>query len=107
MEYHRQKRNGVLPNRRQAHGKYLPLQAYEGLLANDNPCRRWRHLGECSDLRRKRGNTQGICALAKDRPIEEVIGMIEGIKCRQKPASCPDQLARGLRIALDAKRGNK
>lgn len=53
------------------------------------------------------GNTQGVCALAKGRPVEEVISIIEGIRCGQKPTSCPDQLARGLRMALDAEREGK
>lgn len=47
------------------------------------------------------GNLQGICALVKGRPAREVIAILEGIDCRGKGTSCPDQLSRALREALD------
>lgn len=47
------------------------------------------------------GNLQGICALVKGRPAREVIATLEGIDCRGKGTSCPDQLSRALREALD------
>lgn len=46
------------------------------------------------------GNTQGVARLAEGRKIEEVIPLIEGIKCRGGDGgrtSCPDQLAKALR----------
>lgn len=46
------------------------------------------------------GNLQGIAALVKGKRPEEIIPVLEGIKCRTKPTSCPDQLARALREAL-------
>ena len=42
------------------------------------------------------GNTQGVCALIKGMPAEEVIHRLKGIDCKGKGTSCPDQLARGL-----------
>lgn len=43
------------------------------------------------------GNTQGISALVKGMKVEDVIDRLEGILCKTKPTSCPDQLARALR----------
>ena len=48
-----------------------------------------RVLGGCS------GNLQGIAKLVKDRPLDEVIETLKGIKCRAN-TSCPDQLACAL-----------
>ena len=48
------------------------------------------------------GNLQGLSQLVKGLPAEEVIARLEGIRCGQKPTSCPDQLACALRLALDA-----
>lgn len=42
------------------------------------------------------GNTQGICALIRDMKAKEVIARLKGIKCGNKPTSCPDQLATAL-----------
>jgi len=47
------------------------------------------------------GNTQGVAALAKGRHASEVIAALEGINCKGKGTSCPDQLARSLRKALE------
>lgn len=46
------------------------------------------------------GNLQGIAALVKGLPVEEVISRLEGIKCRDKATSCPDQLAFALKATL-------
>ncbi len=43
------------------------------------------------------GNTQGVAALVKGMPVDEVISRLEGIKCGFKPTSCPDQLAKALK----------
>lgn len=43
------------------------------------------------------GNTQGVSALVQGMKVEEVISRLEGIRCKTKPTSCPDQLARALR----------
>ncbi len=44
------------------------------------------------------GNTQGVARLSEGRPIDEVIPLIEGIRCGNKPTSCPDQLAQALKL---------
>ncbi len=46
------------------------------------------------------GNTQGIASLVAGMTPEEVISRLEGIKCGNKPTSCPDQLAKTLRQLL-------
>jgi uncharacterized protein (TIGR03905 family) len=46
------------------------------------------------------GNLQGISALVKDMPAEEVIRRLGGIRCGFKNTSCPDQLAQGLERIL-------
>lgn len=46
------------------------------------------------------GNTQGIAALVRGMRVEEAISRLEGIKCGGKPTSCPDQLAKALKLAL-------
>ena len=42
------------------------------------------------------GNTQGISALVKGMHADEVINRFKGIRCKEKPTSCPDQLACAL-----------
>ncbi len=46
------------------------------------------------------GNTQGIAALVQGMRIDEAVARLEGIDCRGKGTSCPDQLARALKQAL-------
>ena len=43
------------------------------------------------------GNTMGVCRLVQGKQLAEVIGMLEGIDCRNRGTSCPDQLARALK----------
>ena len=42
------------------------------------------------------GNLQGICKLVTGQNIDDVIGKLNGIRCGNKPTSCPDQLCRAL-----------
>lgn len=42
------------------------------------------------------GNTQGISALVCGMRIDDVISRLKGIRCKEKPTSCPDQLAWAL-----------
>ncbi len=42
------------------------------------------------------GNSQGVAALVKGMPIDEVIKRLKSIRCGMKSTSCPDQLARAL-----------
>ena len=46
------------------------------------------------------GNTQGISRLVAGMKVEEAISRLEGIKCGAKETSCPDQLARTLKLFL-------
>lgn len=43
------------------------------------------------------GNTQGVAALVEGMAVEEVIARLEGIDCRGRGTSCPDQLAKALK----------
>ena len=49
------------------------------------------------------GNLQGVAKLAENRPVEEVISLLKGIRCNGKPTSCPDQLATALQKYLGTK----
>ena len=46
------------------------------------------------------GNLNGISALVKGMRAQDVIEKFSGIRCGFKNTSCPDQLARALKIAL-------
>jgi uncharacterized protein (TIGR03905 family) len=43
------------------------------------------------------GNLKGIAKLVSGMKIDDVISRLEGITCREKSTSCPDQLAQGLK----------
>jgi uncharacterized protein (TIGR03905 family) len=43
------------------------------------------------------GNTIGVARLSEGRNIDEIIGIVDGIRCGAKPTSCPDQLAKALK----------
>lgn len=43
------------------------------------------------------GNSLGVSILCKNRSIDEVINNLEGIDCRNRGTSCPDQLAQALK----------
>ncbi len=47
------------------------------------------------------GNLSGISKLIKGMNAEEVIEKLEGTRCGFKDTSCPDQLSRALKQALD------
>ena len=46
------------------------------------------------------GNTQGISSLVRGMKVEDVIARLDGIRCKDKPTSCPDQLAKALASTL-------
>ena len=48
------------------------------------------------------GNLQGISRLIQGMKVEDAIARMEGIKCGFKPTSCPDQMSKALREALEA-----
>ena len=43
------------------------------------------------------GNTQGIARLCEGMKKDEIIARLEGIDCKGRGTSCPDQLARALK----------
>ena len=43
------------------------------------------------------GNTQGLASLCKGMKVQDVIDRLEGIDCKGRGTSCPDQLARSLK----------
>ena len=47
------------------------------------------------------GNTQGVCALVEGMDAKEAIKRLSGIRCGFKPTSCPDQLSKALKEALN------
>ena len=52
-------------------------------------------LGGCS------GNLKGIGSLVEGMEAQEVISRLEGTTCGMKNTSCPDQLAKALKQALE------
>lgn len=62
---------------------------------NDGIVSNVKYTGGCN------GNLQGIAAMAEGMKAEDVIKRLEGIKCGFKNTSCPDQLAKALRAALE------
>lgn len=51
-------------------------------------------LGGCA------GNTKGVASLVKGMDVHEAISRLEGITCGAKATSCPDQLAKALKLAI-------
>ena len=58
----------------------------------DDVVRSVRYTGGCH------GNTQGIGALVAGMKKADVIARLEGIDCKGRGTSCPDQLARALKM---------
>lgn len=54
-----------------------------------------RFIGGCS------GNTQGVATLANGKTPDELISLLQGIRCGMKQTSCPDQLAQALLTAKE------
>lgn len=50
------------------------------------------------------GNLSGISKLIKGMKAEEVIEKLEGTRCGFKDTSCPDQLSKALKLALNEAR---
>ena len=44
------------------------------------------------------GNTQGIANLIKGMDANDAVSRLEGIRCGFKSTSCPDQLAKAIRL---------
>lgn len=47
------------------------------------------------------GNLNGISKLIRGMKAEDVISRLEGTRCGFKDTSCPDQLSKALRLALN------
>ena len=47
------------------------------------------------------GNSKGVASLVEGMPAEEAVRRLEGITCGFKGTSCPDQLAKAIRQALE------
>lgn len=48
------------------------------------------------------GNLGGISKLVEGMPAQKVIDALEGTRCGFKKTSCPDQLAKALKAALES-----
>ncbi|HIZ19440.1 MAG TPA: TIGR03905 family TSCPD domain-containing protein [Firmicutes bacterium] len=67
----------------------------------DGVVRNVRFTGGCS------GNTQGVARLVDGMPAEEAVKRLSGIRCGMKPTSCPDQLARAIKQAMQQAEGRR
>lgn len=63
---------------------------------NDGVISNVQYIGGCH------GNLQGISKLVEGMNAQDVMDRIEGIRCGMKPTSCPDQLAKAIKEALEA-----
>ena len=67
----------------------------KGTCSRDNKVTNVRFLGGCS------GNTQGVAALVEGMDVNEAIKRMDGIDCAGRGTSCPDQLAKALKLYLE------
>ena len=63
-------------------------------LDGEGKVKRLEVLGGCP------GNLQGIMKLVEGMPAAEAVKRLKGIRCGDKPTSCPDQIALALEEAL-------
>ena len=66
-------------------------------LSKDNVIESVKFIGGCH------GNLQGISSLVKGMKADEVVARLEGIKCGFKSTSCPDQLSKAVKQAMEKK----
>ena len=59
---------------------------------DDNKLVGLEFLGGCD------GNHKGLNALCTGMDVDEIIEKLEGITCGRRSTSCPDQLAKALRL---------
>ncbi len=64
--------------------RVIEIEIEDGVIADVN------FIGGCH------GNLQGIAALVKGQRPADVVARLKGIRCGNKPTSCPDQLATAL-----------
>ncbi len=43
------------------------------------------------------GNLKGIMALLKGMPAKDAANLLSGIKCNERPTSCPDQISLAIK----------
>lgn len=67
------------------------------LTIEDNIIKSVRFTGGCN------GNSQGVSRLAEGMEINDAIRRLEGIDCMGKGTSCPDQLSKALKEAMEKK----
>ena len=65
-------------------------------LGDDNVINEVVFTGGCN------GNLSGISKLIQGMKAEDVIGKLEGTRCGFKDTSCPDQLSKALRQAMQS-----
>lgn len=69
--------------------QYIQFEIEDGILKNV------QFIGGCN------GNLKGIGSLVEGMDAKDVISRLEGTKCGMKQTSCPDQLAKALKEALN------
>ena len=50
------------------------------------------------------GNLKGISRLIDGMRVTEIVDKLEGIRCGFKPTSCPDQIAKAVKLAYEESR---
>ena len=53
-----------------------------------------QYIGGCN------GNLRGITKLVLNRPAQETAELLNGTRCGNRPTSCPDQIAKAIRLCL-------
>lgn len=61
----------------------------------DGKVRNVQYVGGCN------GNLKGIGSLVEGMEVDQVISRLEGTTCGFKSTSCPDQLAKALKEAIE------
>ena len=62
----------------------------------ENKVKNVTFLGGCN------GNLKGISSLVEGMDVQEVIARLAGTTCGMKATSCPDQLAKALKQAVES-----
>lgn len=79
------------------HYSYTPTGVHSKSIEfdiEDNIVKNVKIIGGCD------GNNKGMAALAEGRTADDVISLLGGIPCGNKPTSCPDQLAKAVAAAV-------
>lgn len=80
---------------------YVPSSAVCSRVINiqlkDNVIVEASYTGGCN------GNTQGLSALLRGMKVDDAIAKLDGIDCNGRGTSCPDQLAKALKMIKASK----